>query len=61
MTRLIVLELTHTRIAKGQHCWAIWCRYVPGILGEVVAHDDGIVRTEDMDWDWSVTALREAA
>jgi hypothetical protein len=52
ITRCTVLDLTHQRVTSQQHLWAIRLRYRPGIVGVVVAHDDGIVRTEDLDWDW---------
>lgn len=55
ITRCIVLDFIHQQVATNQHLWAIWLRYRPGIIGVVVAHDDGIVRTDDLDWEWEAS------
>lgn len=49
---MIPLYLTYARVATHQHLWALRLRYRPNIIGVVVAHCDGIVRTEDLGWEW---------
>ena len=59
---MIPLYLTHQQVSTNQHLWALRLRYRPGIIGVVVAHDEGWATAAE-EWDaepWPRVEVRAA-